>query len=196
LIGFKRPDPPQCLQTNADKWRDSWVAKRLVNTAARWRWPDDNCAVKIRDSLSTSHDGHCAFCDDFGAKSEIEHFYSKTGRPTLAFEWTNLFPACHDCNFDKGTQPPTDSILRPDNAAFTFTDFYYVTSQGRIEINPAATKTEQANATELREIYKLNRPELCESRRDQLDHPSKSPKRFRFLPRPEPTGAESFVPSN
>ena len=73
--------------------------------------------------LSTAHAEHCAFCDDFGGKSEIEHFYSKTKQPELAYSWTNLFPACHDCNADKGARSPSLDALRPDQEGFEFKDY-------------------------------------------------------------------------
>jgi uncharacterized protein (TIGR02646 family) len=192
---FNRPTTaPDCLQTEAASWRDAWVSRRSEDSKAKWKWPDDACAQEIRKALNKAHDGHCAFCDDFGAKSEIEHFYSKTGSPDLAFEWTNLFPACHDCNAEKLARQPTGSTLKPDDATFEFTDYFYVTSNGRLEINPAASEDQRRSASALIDIYKLNRTELCESRQDQIEHPTRSPKRFRFLPRPEPfAGTQSFV---
>lgn len=193
MIRFQRPDAPDCLKANANTWRDDWVAKRIANPTALWNWRDKNCSDEIREVLDSAHDGHCAFCDDFGAKSEIEHFFSKTGSPQLAYEWTNLFPACHDCNFEKGAKQPRAFALRPDNATFLFTDYFYVLADGCIEINPALSEDKGIRATELRDLYRLNRRELCESRRDQIDHPSRSPKRFRFLPRSETLGAPSSL---
>ena len=35
---------------------------------------------------------------------EIEHYVAKTVTPELAFEWTNLLPACRLCNNAKGEQ--------------------------------------------------------------------------------------------
>ncbi len=194
MIRFQRPDAPDCLKANANTWGNHWVAKRIANPKAPWNWRDKNCSGEIREVLDRAHDGHCAFCDGFGAKSEIEHFYSKTGSPQLAYEWTNLFPACHDCNFEKLDKQPTATILRPDGATFSFKDYFYVLADGRIEINCLALSEEECNrANDLLDLYNLNRRELCESRQDQIDNPTRSPKRFRFLPRPEPIGASSSL---
>lgn len=49
----------------------------------------------------------CAYCESFEPDPEVEHFRPKgrvqdvpdhTGYFWLCYEWTNLLPACHDCN--------------------------------------------------------------------------------------------------
>ena len=62
------------------------------------------------------HDyGKCAYCENLLLETfPIEHFLSKSEFREHAFQWENLFPACHDCNSKKGSRSPGKEIIRPD----------------------------------------------------------------------------------
>ena len=58
---------------------------------------------------------------------------------------------------------------------------YWLHSDGTLIINTAATESDQAKATELCDLYKLNRTELRIARQDKIEFPTRSPRRFRFV---------------
>jgi uncharacterized protein (TIGR02646 family) len=62
--------------------------------------------------------GKCAYCEsrtDVTGYLGIEHFAPKSSvHIDLAFEWTNLFPACHRCNVSKGEEDLGAMLIRPD----------------------------------------------------------------------------------
>jgi uncharacterized protein (TIGR02646 family) len=62
------------------------------------------------DALHKYYHGKCAYCETF-AEIKIEHYrplgkYGRqhTGYLWLCYEWTNLLPACHDCNTPYGAK--------------------------------------------------------------------------------------------
>ncbi len=49
---------------------------------------------------------YCYLCGKAITKEEVEldHVLSRSRHPELRFEISNLKPACHTCNFDKGSR--------------------------------------------------------------------------------------------
>lgn len=99
-------------QTQRDKLfrADSTVRKKLLKESAPyWKGKYEiNGAKKyaVIEALERLYHGKCAYCEKF-CEMEIEHYRPKGGVKEdethsgyfwLAFEWTNLLPACHDCN--------------------------------------------------------------------------------------------------
>ncbi|MCB9294525.1 MAG: hypothetical protein H6559_15585 [Lewinellaceae bacterium] len=65
----------------------------------------------VRERLKGIYYNKCAYCEDIQNKPEVEHYRPKKklsedrnhpGYYWLCYEWTNLLPACHYCNTDKG----------------------------------------------------------------------------------------------
>lgn len=48
---------------------------------------------------------NCHYCGRFLLRNEVEldHFESRSRRPDLRYELTNLVPSCHRCNAEKGS---------------------------------------------------------------------------------------------
>jgi uncharacterized protein (TIGR02646 family) len=98
---------------------------------------------------------------------EIEHYTAKTVDSTLAFVWTNLFPACRLCNRSKSNQDHGNKLLRPD-VEDPEPYFWIHPDTGRLEPNPrlAAVQTERAMLTI--KLCDLQRPALCTKRAEML----------------------------
>lgn len=75
--------------------------------------------------LKNLYHNKCAYCETYVSEPEIEHYRPKkqiNGVPRakhkgyywLAYEWTNLLPACHDCNKNgvKGNHFPVEGSRR------------------------------------------------------------------------------------
>ncbi len=62
--------------------------------------------TSIRNKLKNLYHSKCAYCERKDYEFEIEHYRPKksvegevhTGYFWLSYEWSNLLPACHDCN--------------------------------------------------------------------------------------------------
>lgn len=102
MIRITRPSKPRILENKADEWRASLLA---ADTIAKRNKAEKKYRHKdIKKLLVQMFSGKCAYCEskithiDYG---HIEHFRPKrgtSGRPELAFEWSNLLLACGICN--------------------------------------------------------------------------------------------------
>lgn len=63
--------------------------------------------ISVLNKLSSLYFNKCAYCESFDPEFEVEHYRPKNsvqedpahpGYYWLCYEWTNLMPACHDCN--------------------------------------------------------------------------------------------------
>ncbi len=83
---------------------------------------------EVRRKLRELYYNKCAYCESKEHKPEVEHYRPKKGVKEegkahlgyywLCYEWSNLLPACHYCNTDKGkkTQFPIigKRVYKPD----------------------------------------------------------------------------------
>lgn len=80
----------------------------------------------VRTRLKAIYHNKCAYCETYEPEPEVEHYRPKkrvngvpgyAGYYWLCYEWTNLLPACHDCNKNgaKGMHFPvhSDRVLGP-----------------------------------------------------------------------------------
>lgn len=89
---------------------------------------------KVRDELNKFYHKKCAYCESFESSAQIEHYRPKnkvigTGKNNgyywLCFEWTNLVPACFDCNkvgTGKGNRFPIISAASQRQFVVPFND--------------------------------------------------------------------------
>lgn len=90
----------------------------------------------VRNRLSSLYKDKCAYCETKDPEFEIEHYRPKRGVKDedhhgyywLSYEWTNLLPACHDCNKtrSKATKFPIlgERVINPiiENGNYRFED--------------------------------------------------------------------------
>jgi uncharacterized protein (TIGR02646 family) len=164
MIKIIRPQKPTFLELNAEQWNNDYVRTLAENPRYRfsWRTYEGKPVNKhLEPILLEMTKNHCAFCDchELGAdiKPTVEHFCpkSKSKFPHLAYEWTNLFPACHYCQekldvFD-------ELLLKPDDEDYDFYRyFYFDDATGKLEPNPQATPKDQTRAQTTIRLYRLN----------------------------------------
>lgn len=80
---------------------------------ANWR---DSAGVK--PSLQTWTSDLCAYCESSltdDSAAQVEHFRPKAQFPSLAYDFSNYYPACGACNGAKSSKwPRAGAYLRPD----------------------------------------------------------------------------------
>ena len=129
-----------------------------VAEKTRYRHP------QVKVALVTETNGKCAYCESkllHIHHGDVEHIYPKSLAPERTFEWSNLTLACEVCNQNKSDRDPyVKSIIDPygtDPADHLLFSGPLVFSRGT------------ALGTATRAILDLNRGELAERRKEQLD---------------------------
>ena len=83
----------QCFKRPKRVIKAGRVANRWQATRRQWF------------KVNHSENYYCHYCGRFLLKNEVEldHYLSRSRRPDLRFELSNLVPACHTCNTGKGS---------------------------------------------------------------------------------------------
>lgn len=104
---------PQILNSKKQEWQTKFVEKLVINSKAR---PDSSKYghKDIRQQLNTCSFNKCFYCESklVGTPREIDHFVEVSIDSSLAYEWTNLYLSCSNCNgkLDHNVIPVTDAL--------------------------------------------------------------------------------------
>jgi uncharacterized protein (TIGR02646 family) len=170
---FERHAPPDFLVENAKKWNNQWVLAKNKNAGAAFNWykfQKTPINQLIYPLLEAQNEGHCAYCDAFPPKisdKTIDHFKPKSNPDfyQFAYDWTNLYHACNDCQRAKMEQF-SENLLQPDDENFRFERFFiYNFTNHQIEVNPIAADHDQIKANKTLEILQFNENGQVVSRR-------------------------------
>lgn len=104
---------PQVLSRKQMEWQEKFEQKLAVNPRFR---PDSSKYghKEIRQQLKSCSFNKCFYCESklSGVPREIDHFIEVSIDPSLAYEWTNLYLSCSNCNdkLDHNAIPVTDAL--------------------------------------------------------------------------------------
>jgi len=98
---------------------------------------------------------------------EVDHYVAKTVACELAFEWTNLLPACQCCNTAKGQHDHYNALLKPDDED-PEPYFWVHPDTGKLEPHPRLTDAQAHRARETIRLCDLQRAALCTKRAEML----------------------------
>ncbi|MBI4903981.1 MAG: TIGR02646 family protein [Acidobacteria bacterium] len=151
---------PARLAANQAKWT------RRYKTGSGRDWATKTAKGILLDALLPLTYGKCAFCEGrlrTQAYAQVEHYHPKTFYLELAFEWTNLFPACQVCNTSKGDQDHKGQLIKPDEED---PEEYLCINPVTGDVEPVAglDAKQLGRAVETIRILKLNRCELSGAR--------------------------------
>lgn len=167
-----RPQQPECLESHATKWTETFVTARQQDPKYKFRWPQQDCYQAVRKQLSEMTQGHCAFCDGrIGTESRetVEHFRPKSRFPSLAYQWDNLFPCCDMCQSQKREQFE-EGLLKPDDTEFAFNSYFIANYKtGEIAPSPYADEQDRHRAETTIRIYGLDLPARNIARRRERE---------------------------
>lgn len=130
-------------------------------------WAPPEALKLLQPLLHRMSHGKCVFCEGtLGVTShlEIEHYVAKSGRPELAFEWSNLFAACRVCNGAKGQQDHGGALLKPDHDE-PEPHFSINSNNGEL----VATPHDPSRADRTIQLCDLQRGALCTKRLEVYD---------------------------
>jgi uncharacterized protein (TIGR02646 family) len=131
--------------------------------------------------------GKCAYCErHLGKKGKIivDRFRPAERYWWLAYEWTNLFPACEKCHASKGKKFPVKKRARAgatgnellaerplllDPCVDAAEKFFFYTEDGRVLPSPKCNSADRARARATIKILRLNRPELRKERAIEME---------------------------
>ena len=160
----RRPPAPAKLSQEKIKWTERW--KEIHAKRRTGDWATKTARQILQSALYPLTHGKCAFCESKLGKTshpEIDHYVPKSIDPDLAFEWTNLLPACRLCNEAKGCQNHNNALLKPD-AEDPEPYFWINRDSGELEADPKLSEAEKKRAEETIRLCDLQRGSLCESR--------------------------------
>lgn len=161
---------PACLQAKAAKWNQRWADRIAEKPGSEFKWATYEGKMvneHLESVLLGMTKNHCAFCDGYelGADIEptIEHFRPKSSFPLLAYEWSNLFPACRYCQ--RKNNEFDERLLKPDEPDYDFYRYFYFDDEtGALLPNPAADEDTQKRAEITIHLY-----DLCGSNRRTIN---------------------------
>ncbi|MCB9798082.1 MAG: TIGR02646 family protein [Alphaproteobacteria bacterium] len=127
-----------------------------------FKWPKlagRSLAEHLEAPLQAMTDEHCAYCDGYPtnglATRTIDHFRPKSTFPELAFDWTNLYPACNACQERRDAWD--DGLIAPDAPDYSFSRFFlYDPHTGEVRVNLCASPADQARAKVTIRLFRLN----------------------------------------
>jgi uncharacterized protein (TIGR02646 family) len=161
------PAPPQLIK-HGKRWTARFQAGLAAGGQSDWATPQAKRV--LRAALRELAYGKCVFCEsalEVTTYLEIEHYVAKTVNSDLAFEWTNLLPACRLCNSAKGEQDHQGALLKPD-AEDPEPYFWIHPDTGKLEPHPRLDEAHAHRAKETIRICNLQRPALCTKRVEML----------------------------
>jgi uncharacterized protein (TIGR02646 family) len=161
------PPPPQLVK-HGKRWTARFQA--ALNSTSQSDWATAHAKRVLRAALRDLAHGKCVYCEsalEVTSYLEIDHYVAKTTRRDIAFEWTNLLPACRLCNNAKGEQDHQGVLLKPD-ADDPEPFFWSHPDTGKLEPHPNLDEAQSHRANESIRLCDLQRPALCTKRVEML----------------------------
>lgn len=155
---------PEILNKHAADWTKTLVDK--INAGEK---PTDSEKTRyrhaeIKNVLVQETHGKCAYCESkilHIHHGDVEHIFPKSLAPEKTFDWENLTLACEICNQLKSNNDPTMNYI---------IDPYNIEPAIHLNFIGALVHAITANyGQNTKAMLKLNRPELCERRREKLE---------------------------
>src|SRR5271156_84357 len=164
-----RPGAPDQLLKYAARWTARFERIRAGSHGGDWatRAAKKTIGVALR---GLAH-GKCVYCESplgVTVDLEVDHYVAKTVAPHLAFEWSNLLPACRLCNRPKLDHDHANALLKPDEEDPE--PFFWIhPDTGKLEPHPALNVPDRHRAEETIRLCNLQRAALCTRRIDILN---------------------------
>jgi hypothetical protein len=111
MIHVVRLQEPEILTRKKDTWKNNFISSGKDRPSTTQYGHHT-----VRECLNTMSNHKCYYCEQTlkDTINEIDHFIEVAERKDLAFEWTNLYLACDNCNSKhSNTSIPVTDVLDP-----------------------------------------------------------------------------------
>lgn len=167
---LQKVECPDVLIENSKKWTDDLVATIESGQNPSTLQKNKYNHVDIKSALLNETNKKCAYCEStfrHVSYGDIEHILPKSKIPNLAFSWENLTIACSVCNTNKGDfycEPNGNNHSNLVDPYSDNPDDFFIFFREAIVANFASERAIITN-----QIIKLDRTDLIEERRKQMD---------------------------
>jgi uncharacterized protein (TIGR02646 family) len=173
MIHTPRPSAPARLARKQQAWTARYLTIFAGDSGKDWATPV--AKRLIREALLSMTRGKCIYCEsilELTSRAHVEHYHAKTLRPEIAFDWTNLLPACEICNDSKGVTDHSGRLLKPD-AEDPEPFFWIDVDSGKLEPHPSLNADSRERAEATIRLCNLQRGALCTLRIDMIKRVSR-----------------------
>jgi uncharacterized protein (TIGR02646 family) len=160
MIHVRRLAEPDVLRENKDAWRAALLAQRAAKPGSR---PRQYAHKDVVGTLEAMSHGKCFYCEAPGART-VDHYIEIAEQPELAFEWTNLYLACGDCQNKQPNRAlaaadcvdPCDEAADPrDHLDFDDEIVSFRTTRGEATVKKYRLKRVQLERARARELIRF-----------------------------------------
>lgn len=189
---IKRFSEPDILVQKKDEWTRKFIASKK-NQPDKSKYGHH----EIQRTLFTMSHGKCYYCEGLlkGTIKEIDHLIEVSEDKNLAFEWTNLFLSCDNCN-DKipNRNISVNDVLNPcvdtddeikQHISFDNEQIIFLTDKGESTIKKFHLSTERLDYLRMKQLQIFAEKLIAiqnsmnqEGRRKMSDTEKESLKRF------------------
>jgi len=156
---IKRLSEPDILVRKKNDWTRKFIAcgnKRPDNSKYGHN--------EIKTTLFTMSHNKCYYCEGLlkGEMKEIDHFIEVSENKHLAFEWTNLFLSCDNCNNKiPNLSIPVSDVLNPceetddeieKHICFDYEQITFLTDKGDNTIKKFRLSTERLDYLRMKQL--------------------------------------------
>lgn len=116
--------------------------------------------------------GRCSFCTkkilDFNSEMTVEHIQTKSSTPSKIFDWHNLLCSCKTCNTKRATKIFDKERYLDPTKVTDISKYFEFNMDGTIKIARELSDLEKSKAIYMKNMYKLDRPDLNTERKEFL----------------------------
>jgi uncharacterized protein (TIGR02646 family) len=177
MMPMERTPTPPILVEKGPVWTEAFSKRRAQDQHCAFHWPKVGSEYLNRvlgRELQVMTAQHCAYCDHYelgpASQETIDHFRPKSTFPELAYDWSNLFPACNVCQSSK-REKFEEALLKPDAPEYSFERFFiFDFATGEIQPCPSSSVEERNRAETTIRILGLNLSKRNRARKRACRH--------------------------
>lgn len=162
MIHIERMEEPDILIQKKEEWTHKFIASGKPRPDSSKYGHKD-----IRNALFTMSHNKCYYCENIlkGKPKEIDHFIEVAENKELAFEWSNLYLSCSNCNKKMAnrsisTNEALDPCIDTDDEIekhifFEAEQITYLTEKGEKTIRKYRLSAERLDFLRLKELQRF-----------------------------------------
>ena len=159
---IKRLSEPEILVKKKRKW-----TSQFINSDKKRPDSSKYAHHEIKSTLITMSHNKCFYCETIlkGTAKEIDHLIEVSENKKKAYEWSNLFLSCDNCNKKiPNISIPADHVLNPcedqddeiqKHISFINEEVTFITDKGKLTIQKFKLNSERLDYLRLKQLQKF-----------------------------------------